>query len=308
MAPKRALSARKQYADRPDGNAEGRGNLRVRVPGMAQQQALALSFRNLGQRLSHSRALFLADQHARRATHIVVGRLVISALQASDAIDARACTPGRAQAIERQVQADPPQPGADFGVGSRLQGLVVGELEEGFLKRVLGLHAVAEDAVHESVELWVEVREQGFESCRLRAVEGRHLLFNVQHAEIPSVVAIHRQNTTASDSLTVATNVQCQRWIRPILGQVPEITSERRMCVRVRLFASYREAAGTARLEVPLPDGARVSDLVDVLAARLPAVRTAPGMVAVNHTYVGADFTLHDGDEAAFIPPVSGGR
>src|SRR5438477_209497 len=200
MAPKGALGARKQYADRPDGNAEGRGNLRVRVPGMAQQQTLALSFRNLGQRLSHSRALFLADQHARRATHIVVGRLVISALQASDAIDARACTPGRAQAIERQG------------------------------------------------------------------------------------------------------------WIRPILGQVPEITSEQRMCVRVRLFASYREAAGTARLEVPLPDGARVSDLIDVLAVRLPAVRTAPGMVAVNHTYVGADFTLHDGDEAAFIPPVSGGR
>jgi molybdopterin converting factor small subunit len=30
-------------------------------------------------------------------------------------------------------------------------------------------------------------------------------------------------------------------------------------------------------------------------------------MVAVNHTYVQPDFELHDGDEAAFIPPVSGG-
>jgi MoaE-MoaD fusion protein len=89
---------------------------------------------------------------------------------------------------------------------------------------------------------------------------------------------------------------------------VPEITSEQQICVRVRLFASYREAAGTGRLEVPLPDGARVSDLVDALAVRLPAVRTAPGMVAVNHSYVGPDFGLHDGDEAAFIPPVSGGR
>jgi molybdopterin converting factor subunit 1 len=80
------------------------------------------------------------------------------------------------------------------------------------------------------------------------------------------------------------------------------------ICVKVRLFASYREAAGTATLEAPLPAGARVSDLVDLLAVRLPAVRTAPGMVAVNHTYVGPDFALHDGDEAAFIPPVSGGR
>jgi MoaE-MoaD fusion protein len=87
---------------------------------------------------------------------------------------------------------------------------------------------------------------------------------------------------------------------------VPEAVSQ--ICVKVRLFASYREAAGTARLETPLPAGARVRDLVDLLAVRLPALRTAPGMVAVNHTYVGPDFALHDGDEAAFIPPVSGGR
>jgi molybdopterin synthase catalytic subunit len=84
--------------------------------------------------------------------------------------------------------------------------------------------------------------------------------------------------------------------------------SQTGICVKVRLFATYREAAGTARLDAPLPTGARVSDLVELLAARLPALRTAPGLVAVNHTYVGPDFTLHDGDEAAFIPPVSGGR
>jgi molybdopterin converting factor subunit 1 len=79
------------------------------------------------------------------------------------------------------------------------------------------------------------------------------------------------------------------------------------MCVRVRLFASYREAAGTNRLEAPLPQGARVSDLIELLAVNLPALKQAPGMVAVNHTYVQPDFELHDGDEAAFIPPVSGG-
>lgn len=80
------------------------------------------------------------------------------------------------------------------------------------------------------------------------------------------------------------------------------------MCVRVRLFASYREAAGTARLEVPLPGGASVADLIEVLSVRLPALRTSPGMSAVNQSYVGADFTLHEGDEVALIPPVSGGR
>jgi len=87
---------------------------------------------------------------------------------------------------------------------------------------------------------------------------------------------------------------------------VPEISTQ--ISVRVRLFASYREAAGTRELQTPLASGARVRDLVDLLAARLPALRTAPGLVAVNHAYVGPDFVLHDGDEAAFIPPVSGGR
>ena len=78
--------------------------------------------------------------------------------------------------------------------------------------------------------------------------------------------------------------------------------------MHVRLFATYREAAGTARLDSPIAAGARVCDLVDLLALRLPSLRAAPGLIAVNHRYVGPDFVLHDGDEVAFIPPVSGGR
>ncbi len=79
------------------------------------------------------------------------------------------------------------------------------------------------------------------------------------------------------------------------------------MCIRVRLFASYREAAGASKIEVPIAVGARVADLLELLAVRFPALKTAPGLVAVNQTYVDAVFELHDGDEAAFIPPVSGG-
>ena len=77
--------------------------------------------------------------------------------------------------------------------------------------------------------------------------------------------------------------------------------------MRVRLFASYREQAGTNRLEVPLPSGARVRELVELLAARVPSLLSARGLVAVNQEYVTGEFELHDGDEAAFIPPVSGG-
>jgi molybdopterin converting factor subunit 1 len=77
--------------------------------------------------------------------------------------------------------------------------------------------------------------------------------------------------------------------------------------VHVRLFAAYREAVGTTRLDAPLPSGARVQDLLDVLADKIPSLKTAPGLVAVNLTYASPDNQLRDGDEVALIPPVSGG-
>lgn len=77
--------------------------------------------------------------------------------------------------------------------------------------------------------------------------------------------------------------------------------------VSVRLFAAYREAAGTRALDVSLPADAHVADLIRVLEPRIPALTRAPGLVAVNQTYVPADHVLHDRDEVALIPPVSGG-
>lgn len=55
--------------------------------------------------------------------------------------------------------------------------------------------------------------------------------------------------------------------------------------------------------------GATVEDLVTLLAKRFPQLSHDPaGMaVAVNREYVKHDHPLHDGDEVAFIPPVSGG-
>jgi molybdopterin synthase catalytic subunit len=76
------------------------------------------------------------------------------------------------------------------------------------------------------------------------------------------------------------------------------------MVVNVRLFAALRERAGRDRLELDLPDGARVRDAlaaVDDLAGGLPLV------LAVNREYADPDATLSAGDELALIPPVSGG-
>lgn len=81
------------------------------------------------------------------------------------------------------------------------------------------------------------------------------------------------------------------------------------MNVRVRLFASFREAVGSSTLAWDAPDGARVSEVVAALRDTYPALGPAVGqaMLAVNQEYVGPDLTLRDGDELALIPPVSGG-
>jgi molybdopterin synthase sulfur carrier subunit len=87
--------------------------------------------------------------------------------------------------------------------------------------------------------------------------------------------------------------------------RVPD--TARQICVRVRLFAAYREAVGARELEIPLHAASTLADLTELLAARIPSLRTTRGLVALNQTYVTTDVELHDGDEVAFIPPVSGG-
>jgi len=79
--------------------------------------------------------------------------------------------------------------------------------------------------------------------------------------------------------------------------------------VTVRLFAIYREKAGTTELVLELPEGADVGHLAGEMRRRYPAITRDPSaiVVAVNQEYADHDHVLSDGDEAALIPPVSGG-
>jgi molybdopterin converting factor subunit 1 len=72
--------------------------------------------------------------------------------------------------------------------------------------------------------------------------------------------------------------------------------------VSVRLFAGLRERAGTDRVQVELPDDARVADL-------LSAMELAPRscVVAINREYAELQQAIRAGDEVALVPPVSGG-
>jgi molybdopterin converting factor small subunit len=75
------------------------------------------------------------------------------------------------------------------------------------------------------------------------------------------------------------------------------------------LFASFREAVGSGTLAWDAPEGANVSDVVLALRETYPGLGPAAekALLAVNQEYVGNDVQLHDGDELALIPPVSGG-
>ena len=80
------------------------------------------------------------------------------------------------------------------------------------------------------------------------------------------------------------------------------------MRVAVRFFAMFRERAGVAHTEVELPDGASPAQLLEHLRSQFPLLPSeSPVLIAVNSEYASEEAVLQDGDEVAFIPPVSGG-
>lgn len=81
------------------------------------------------------------------------------------------------------------------------------------------------------------------------------------------------------------------------------------MRVTVRLFARLRDLAGAAELVRDVPAPATVQTIWSALVAELPALREYERTmsVAVNAEYARMAAAVHDGDEVAFLPPVSGG-
>ena len=76
----------------------------------------------------------------------------------------------------------------------------------------------------------------------------------------------------------------------------------------VRLFAGLRERAGSDRLQVEVPEGASVAELLAAMDDT-PVGPLGPRscVVAVNREYADGAAAVHEGDEVALVPPVSGG-
>ena len=81
------------------------------------------------------------------------------------------------------------------------------------------------------------------------------------------------------------------------------------MHVTIRLFARLREMAGAGEVRRSLPDGASVRAAWDSLVNEFPEFDDYSKAVscAVNEDYARMTTALSDGDEVAFLPPVSGG-
>ena len=81
------------------------------------------------------------------------------------------------------------------------------------------------------------------------------------------------------------------------------------MRIHARFFAYYREQLGHGDAWVELAEGDDLGALwrqITVDQPRLIGLWSATA-VAINGEYAERDASLHDGDEVAFLPPVSGG-
>jgi molybdopterin converting factor subunit 1 len=81
------------------------------------------------------------------------------------------------------------------------------------------------------------------------------------------------------------------------------------MRVTIRLFARLRDLAGAGELVRELPPSSTIDGVWRALVTEMPALQEYERTmsVALNADYSRMSATVHDGDEVAFLPPVSGG-
>ncbi|WP_164084684.1 MoaD/ThiS family protein [Alteromonas flava] len=81
--------------------------------------------------------------------------------------------------------------------------------------------------------------------------------------------------------------------------------------VTVKFFAFFREQLGISAIDVECAQNSRVQDVLNRLYQDFPRlaemVKSQNTLCAVNHQLVGLEHALNNGDEVAFLPPVTGG-
>lgn len=97
------------------------------------------------------------------------------------------------------------------------------------------------------------------------------------------------------------------RGSRNLLSQA---TTEPTIAIHIRYFAILREHLGRGEEQLNVPVGTTAGAVFPIVTASQPRLAGLQRsvMLMVNEDYVRGDHVLHNGDELAFIPPVSGGE
>lgn len=81
------------------------------------------------------------------------------------------------------------------------------------------------------------------------------------------------------------------------------------MQIKVLLFATLKDLAGTNKLDLTLNENATLADVKQALSAQFPemSANLKAALGSINREYAFDKNAISDGDEVAFFPPVSGG-
>jgi len=81
------------------------------------------------------------------------------------------------------------------------------------------------------------------------------------------------------------------------------------MRVQVLFFGQLKDLTGRSGESLPLDDRATLRDVLQHYSEKYPSIHKLASSLAlsVNREYAAQDAPLHDGDEVALLPPVSGG-
>jgi MoaE-MoaD fusion protein len=79
--------------------------------------------------------------------------------------------------------------------------------------------------------------------------------------------------------------------------------------IRVLFFGVTRDIVGRTEDSLEITPGARLETVLEEYAARFPRLREMTGslVLALNQQFSSPSSAVHDGDEVALLPPVSGG-
>jgi molybdopterin converting factor small subunit len=81
------------------------------------------------------------------------------------------------------------------------------------------------------------------------------------------------------------------------------------MKVRLQFYAQLRDLIGIDELEIELPPGATVRELLERIYAQKPALRAHDKSILIGAglEFVDRDYKVNPGEEIAIMPPVQGG-